>query len=113
MTGPRELRCAWIAPSEDPNTRLLVPGCMERVQDWEAPCTCKTTAEEVTELEERLTELKAEPDRQEDRYHALVAAVGQHHDAAALHQQAAENFRERRRMKAAVRHENASKENPS
>ncbi|MFF5261323.1 hypothetical protein ACFY4C_20465 [Actinomadura viridis] len=113
MTRPREARCTWVAPSEDPNTQLLVPGCWERVQDWDAECTCKTTADEVTDLEARVTELEAELDRQQDRYHALVGAVGRHHDAAALHQQAAENFRERCRLKAAVRHENASKENPA
>lgn len=106
MTARREIRCAWVAPAEDPDARYLVPGCIERVQDWDAPCTCKTTRQELDGLAGRIAELEADLDRQRDRYHALLGAVGQHHDAAALHERAAENFREWRRQKAAVRQAN-------
>ncbi|TDD97592.1 hypothetical protein [Actinomadura rubrisoli] len=90
MTTSRELRCTWIAPSEDPDARLLVPGCMERVQDWDADCTCKSSAEELDELEARVAELEQQLDAQRDRYSSLHSA----------------DFREWRKQKAAVRKAN-------
>lgn len=113
VTGRREPRCTWIAPSDDPDARLLVPGCMERVLDWDADCTCKTTVEELAEAEERAARLQAELDHQRDLHHALVAAVGRHRDAASLHAKAHEIYGERRRLKAAARRtEPNTKETP-
>jgi hypothetical protein len=110
VTARREPRCTWIAPSEDPEARLLVPGCMERVQDWDADCTCKTSAEELDELEARVKDLEAQLDRALDRAQAFSSAVLEHQDAAALFKEADESFREWRKQKAAVRREN---DNPS
>lgn len=106
MNGRRESRCTWVAPSEDPDARLLVPGCWERVQDWDADCTCKTSAEELDELEARVAGLEAQLDLQQDRYHALSSVVGKGSDASALFKEAHESFREWRKQKAAVRREN-------
>lgn len=110
MTARRESRCTWIAPSEDPDARLLVPGCWTRVQDWDADCTCKTSAEELDELEARVAALEAQLDLQQDRYHALSSVVSKRPDATALFKDAHESFREWRRQKAAVRRMN---DNPS
>ena len=104
---PRETRCAWIAPSEDPDARYLVPGCWERVQDWDAACTCKTSAEELDERDARIAELEAELDRARDRDQSLRSAVLQHPDARGLFKQADESYREWRRKKDAVRRQNA------
>jgi hypothetical protein len=79
--GPR---CVWIAPSEDPEARYLVPGCWERVLDWDADCTCKTTAEELAEAEARAEQLDGELQRIRDEYHALISAVGSHADGRML-----------------------------
>jgi hypothetical protein len=84
----RESRCVWIAPSEDPDARYLVPGCWERVTDWNAPCACKTTAEELAEAEATAQRLERELQRLRDDHHALVSAVGKHQDGSALLQQA-------------------------
>ena len=110
MTARREPRCTWIGPSEDPEARLLVPGCWERVQDWDADCTCKTSAEELDELQARVADLEAQLDLQQDRYEALSGVVLKRPDAAALFKAAHESFREWRKQKAAVRREN---DNPS
>lgn len=83
-TTPRETRCTWIAPSEDPNARLLVPGCMERVLDWDAACTCKTSSVELNEAEARIADLERQLRRSRDDHHALVAAVGRHPDGTGL-----------------------------
>lgn len=113
MTGPREIRCTWVAPSEDPNARYLIPGCWERVQDWDADCTCTTSAEELNELTARVADLEAQLDRERDRYSALRSAVMKHKDAAVLYAEATADFQEWRRMKAEVRrqNDNPSKEN--
>jgi hypothetical protein len=106
MTARREIRCAWIAPSEDPDAQLLVPGCMERVQDCDAPCTCKTSAQELDELEARVAELEAELDRERDRSQSWSGVALRHPDSAALFAQADESFRKWRQMKDAVRRQN-------
>lgn len=102
----RGLRCAWIAPPEEPQTRMLVPGCPERVQDWDAPCTCKTTDEELAEAEARSARLEAKLDRARDRYQALMGAVSRRPDASAIFKEADASFAEWRRMKDAVRKQN-------
>lgn len=110
MTTNRETRCTWIAPSEDPDARLLVPGCWTRVQDWDADCTCKTSAEELDELTARVAALEAQLDLQQDRYHALSSVVGKRRDSSALFKEAHESYREWRKQKTSVRREN---DNPS
>lgn len=111
MSAQRETRCTWVAPSEDPAARYLIPGCWERVQDWDADCTCKTSAEELNELTARIAGLEARLDQAHDRYSSLHSAVLKHADSAALFVKADGDFREWRRMKAEVRkQDNPSKE---
>lgn len=84
MTTPREARCTWIAPSEDPNARLLIPGCWDRVLDWDAECTCKTTAQELDDADARIADLERQLRAEQDENHALCVAIGRHPDSAAL-----------------------------
>jgi hypothetical protein len=84
MIPRRETRCTWIAPSEDPDARYLIPGCWERVLDWNAPCTCKSTAQELDEAEERIAQLERELDQLKDYHSALRSVVGRHADGRTL-----------------------------
>jgi hypothetical protein len=84
----REQRCVWIAPSEEPDDRYLVPGCWERVLDWDAECTCKSTAQEVDEAEAEIARLKDEMERVSNNYHALISTVSKHQDGQTLLEQA-------------------------
>lgn len=83
----REQRCVWLMPSEDPDARYLIPGCWERVQDWDAPCTCKTTAQELDEAEARIAELQSKLQQIEDDRSALRSVVWKHKDGQALIEQ--------------------------
>ncbi|RJL19738.1 hypothetical protein [Bailinhaonella thermotolerans] len=85
MTGQaRMLRCAWIAPAEDPDARLLIPGCPDRVQDWDAPCACPTTVEELGQAETRIAELTAELQALRHHVYGLTTAIDAHPDRASL-----------------------------
>ncbi|MFH8295112.1 hypothetical protein [Streptomyces sp. NPDC018059] len=74
--------CYWWT---DPDGDLcLMPGCMARVQDPEADCTCDKLARRQRKAEEALR-----ADRERQRYadtwwQALSAAVKDHPDAASI-----------------------------
>lgn len=103
----RETRCVWVAPAEEPDARYLVPGCMERVQDWDADCACKTSAEELNEFEEQAARLADDLDAARDRYQSLMSVVARDcKDAVALLKAADESYRDWRRMKAETRRAN-------
>lgn len=106
MTGRREPRCTWVAPAEEPDARFLVPGCMERVQDWDAECACKTSAQELDEADARIAELEAQLDRERDWHSAWRGVALQHRDGRVLFDRANASFKEWRRQKDAVRRMN-------
>lgn len=103
----REQRCAWIAPSEEPNARYLVPGCWTRVLDWDAECTCKTTAQEMDEADAKIARLERELQRISDDHHALISTVGKHPDARALLEAADKSAAEWRAIRAKTTQANA------
>lgn len=48
------LICHWYEPADEPGARLLVPGCMTRVNDPDGECTCETTTDTVARLRDEL-----------------------------------------------------------
>lgn len=90
----RETRCAWLIPAEEPDARYMVPGCMTRVQDWDADCTCTSTAEELDAAEEKIAELEAAALSQQDRMCALISVVGRMPNARALLEEVDRTVRE-------------------
>lgn len=90
----RETRCAWVIPPDEPDARYMVPGCPERVQDWDAECTCPTTAEQLDEFEAKIRELEAEAMRASDRSSALIAVIGRFPNARELLDEVNQKVRE-------------------
>ncbi|MFF2331955.1 MULTISPECIES: hypothetical protein [unclassified Streptomyces] len=68
--------CYWWT---DPDGELcLMPGCMARVQDPEAECTCDKLGARLTRLEEKLRERKAAEEYARTWWDALTEAVRAH-----------------------------------
>lgn len=83
MTEPK-LRCCWFEVPEEPGSRMLLPGCMERVQDPDAACTCPTTAEEIDRAKAEYAILAARAAGNSDAFGDLMSAVSAHRDAKAI-----------------------------
>jgi len=45
--------CHWYEPADEPGARVMVPGCMTRVDDPDQ-CTCEVTADAVIRLRAEL-----------------------------------------------------------
>lgn len=41
--------CHWYTPADEPDARIMIPGCMTRVDDPDQ-CTCEVTADTVIRL---------------------------------------------------------------
>jgi len=78
------LRCCWYEPVEEPGTRMLLPGCMERVLDADADCTCPTTAEEIDRLKAEYADLASKAAGTSHAFSDLMSAVSAHRDAKAI-----------------------------
>lgn len=74
--------CYWWT---DPNGALcLLPGCMARVQDPDAECTCDTLGARLAKRERSLHALRAQQAHADTWWRALRAAVEAHPDRAAI-----------------------------
>lgn len=77
-------RCTWYEPAEEPGSRLLIPGCMGRVQDPDKGCTCPTTTEEIERLEAECGRLRKSLAVNSEDLSDLIGAVGDHRDCKAI-----------------------------
>lgn len=109
MSDPRqrEARCVWLIPSEDPDARYLVPGCWERVQDWDAACTCPSTAAQLDEAEQKIAELEQKAPRDETYCSALRSVICRQPNARVLLEEVDVLYREWMAQRAAVEAANA------
>ncbi|MER0443142.1 hypothetical protein ABR738_00875 [Streptomyces sp. Edi4] len=74
--------CYWWT---DPDGDLaLMPGCMARVQDPEAECTCDKLGARLARLEKKVRERAVAQEYAETWWTALRAAVENHPDAATI-----------------------------
>lgn len=74
--------CYWFT---DPDGALcLLPGCMARVQDPDAECTCDTLGARLAKAEQRLRELQERERYAAAWWTALREAVDAHPDAAQI-----------------------------
>ena len=74
--------CYWWT---DPDGALcLLPGCMARIQDPEAECTCDTLGQRLARAERALRDLRAQQQHAATWWNALRAAVDAHPDRAAI-----------------------------
>ena len=74
--------CYWWS---DPDGGLcLMPGCMARVQDPDAECTCDKLATRLAKVERQLRDMQERQRYADTWWHALRAAVDAHPDSAAL-----------------------------
>jgi hypothetical protein len=68
--------CYWVT---DPDGGLmLIPGCMARVQDPDAECTCATLAARLARVEEQLREEREKAAYAREWYAAVNAALDEH-----------------------------------
>lgn len=89
------LRCTWYEPTEEPSARLLIPGCMERVQDPDADCTCPTTGAELRRLQQENAALAEKLTEAQRLFSDLNSAVAKHTNAAEIYQVADQATSER------------------
>ncbi|ONK09488.1 hypothetical protein [Streptomyces sp. MP131-18] len=74
--------CHWWT---DPDGALcLMPGCMARVQDPDAECTCDKLGARLERVQQQLRDLREQQHYADTWWHALRAAVDAHPDAATL-----------------------------
>lgn len=74
--------CYWFT---DPDGALcLMPGCMARVQDPEAECTCAKDGARLRRTEQKLKELRERERYAATWWDALSEAVRDHPDAARI-----------------------------
>jgi hypothetical protein len=80
LTGGR-LVCHWYEPSGDPGARMLIPGCMARVDDPDrCDCPPPAPAPEVIHLHLRLAASYAAHRELRSELSALARAVAEHPD---------------------------------
>lgn len=88
-------RCTWYMPPEEPTARLLVPGCMERVLDPDADCTCPTTGTELQHLRQEAATLAEKLTEAQRLFSDLHSAAAKHPNANEIYQAADRATRER------------------
>ncbi|MDX3064015.1 hypothetical protein PV518_17800 [Streptomyces sp. ND04-05B] len=74
--------CYWWT---DPDGDLcLLPGCLARINDPEAECTCDKLARQQQRAEQQLRDHRERQRYADIWWHAMKAAVDAHPDAAAI-----------------------------
>lgn len=68
--------CYWSTDPDD--GLLLIPGCMARVQDPDAECTCATLAARLARVEEQLQEEQERAAYARQWYAAVTEALDAH-----------------------------------
>ena len=73
--------CWWTDPDGD---LVLIPGCMARVNDPDAGCTCDTLAPRLERAEAELRTLRRHHEGLRDWLTAVTTAVGAHPDGVQI-----------------------------